>query len=71
MIATMNAKKNPTAPEANLMQDRPSQRMLKTWAKRITRGRATTIPVFIGGQWSLQIPRGHKRLLQLGVNDKK
>ena len=53
-----------------LPQDRPSQRMLKTWAKRIKHGRAATVPVFVGGKWSLQILRGHKRVLQLGLTEK-
>ena len=50
-----------------LPQDRPSRRMLKIWAKRIAGGQASTIPVFVGGAWTLNIPRGHKRVLQLAL----
>lgn len=46
---------------------KPSQRMLRIWARRLARGRARPIPVFVGGAWSLQILRGHKRVLRLPV----
>lgn len=45
--------------------DRPSRRMMKTWARRIAQGAARPVPVFIGGAWSLQIERGEKRALQV------
>ena len=51
-----------------LPQDRPSRRILRTWARRIKNGEANTIPVYVGGSWSLQIMRGHKRALQLGLS---
>ncbi len=41
--------------------------MLRTWAKRIGRGNAVTVPVFTGGEWTLQVLRGHKRVLQVPV----
>lgn len=47
--------------------ERPSQRMLRTWAKRIRKGSAIPIPVYVGGAWSLQVLRGHKRVLQLSL----
>lgn len=50
-----------------LAQDRPSRRMLKIWAKRVAGGQASTIPVFVGGAWTLNIPRGHKRVLRLSA----
>lgn len=70
-LTMMTQKKTlDTMPQGELAQDRPSQRMLKTWAKRIKHGRAATVPVFVGGKWSLQILRGHKRVLQLGLTEK-
>ncbi len=65
----MAQKKKPIRPsvESTLPRERPSARMLRTWAKRITRGNAVTIPVFTGGAWTLQVLRGHKRVLQVPV----
>lgn len=29
------------------------------------------IPVFVGGAWSLQVPRGNKRVLRVNVTKKQ
>ncbi|MBI4348133.1 MAG: hypothetical protein HY553_14930 [Elusimicrobia bacterium] len=48
----------------------PSPSLLKAWGKRMQKGNVRMIPVFVGGAWSLQIPRGNKRLLRLNVSAK-
>jgi hypothetical protein len=34
-------------------------------------GHAVVIPVFVGGGWTLQVPRGNKRVLRVNVPGKK
>lgn len=51
--------------------DRPAPTLLKSWGKRMAKGNAMIIPVFVGGSWTLQIPRGNKRALRLTVAGKK
>jgi hypothetical protein len=34
-------------------------------------GRAVMIPVFVNGNWTLQMPRGNKRVLRVNVPAKK
>lgn len=71
-MTSKTSVETPGSPEAEaLPADRPSNRMLRTWAKRIRNGDAVTIPVFVGGAWSLQILRGHKRILQLSLTRKE
>ena len=53
------------------IQDKPAASLLRSWGKRMSQGEAAVIPVFVGGAWSLQIPRGNKRVLQLAVTRKK
>ena len=53
------------------IQDKPAASLLKSWGKRMSTGEAAVIPVYIGGAWSIQIPRGNKRVLQLAVAQKK
>ncbi|MBI5201312.1 MAG: hypothetical protein HY925_06975 [Elusimicrobia bacterium] len=48
----------------------PSASLLKAWGKRMQKGNVRMIPVFVGGAWSLQVPRGNKRVLRLNVNPK-
>ena len=48
-----------------LQLDSPSQSMRTRWANRMDKGTATAIPVFIGGAWSLNVKRGHKRDMRL------
>lgn len=47
--------------------NRPASTLLKAWGKRMAKGKATVIPVYVGGSWSLQVPRGNKRVLRLNV----
>lgn len=64
-----NTTKAKSAEAANgLIKDRPAASLLKSWGKRMSRGSVSPIPVFIGGSWSLAVPRGNKRILQLPVD---
>ena len=47
--------------------ERPSNRMVRNWAKLISKGRANVIPVFVDGTWTLHVQRGHKRILQFSL----
>ncbi|MBI4424206.1 MAG: hypothetical protein HY554_10790 [Elusimicrobia bacterium] len=49
----------------------PAPSLLRSWGKRIAKGRVPMIPVFVGGSWSVQIPRGNKRVLRLNVTSRK
>lgn len=63
LAAPMDSKTDPTSPAPSL---------LKSWGKRMAKGKVPMIPVFVGGAWSLQVPRGNKRVLRVNVNgDKK
>ena len=48
----------------------PSASLLKAWGKCMQKGNVRMIPVFVGGAWSVQVPRGNKRVLRLSVNPK-
>ena len=52
-------------------QDKPAASLLKSWGKRMSQGVVAPIPVYVGGSWSVQIPRGNKRVLQLAVGSRK
>lgn len=51
-----------------LVKDRPAASLLKSWGKRMSAGTVAPIPIFIGGAWSLAVPRGNKRILQVPVD---
>ena len=51
--------------------EKPAATLVKSWAKKMAQGRATIIPVFVGGVWRLQVPRGNKRVLTVSVDQKK
>ncbi len=51
--------------------EKPAATLVKSWAKKMAQGRATIIPVFVGGVWRLQVPRGNKRVLTVQVDQKK
>lgn len=53
--------------EEELVQEKPARTLLKSWGKRMSRGKAAVIPVYVGGSWTLQIPRGNKRVLTVKV----
>ena len=55
----MDRKTDPTLPAASL---------LRSWGKRLAKGNVPVIPVFVGGSWSLQVPRGNKRVLRVPVS---
>lgn len=51
--------------------DRPAASLLRSWGKRMAKGKVPVIPVYVGGNWILNIPRGNKRVLRLTVPGKK
>jgi len=51
--------------------NRPAATLLRAWGRRMAKGSAVVIPVFVGGSWSLQVPRGNKRVLRLNVPGKR
>lgn len=51
--------------------DRPAASLLRSWGKRMSDGKATMIPIFVGGSWSVAVPRGNKRVLSLNVSASK
>lgn len=51
--------------------DRPAKTLLNSWSRRMAKGSVPMIPVFIGGSWTLQVPRGNKRVLRVNVPGKK
>lgn len=53
-----------------LVREKPSPRMLKTWGRRVAANRAETFPVFVNGNWTLQVFRGKKRMLSLKIGGK-
>lgn len=57
-------------PDDMIHQDKPAKSLLRSWGKRMSQGNAAMIPVFVGGAWTLQIPRGNKRVLQLPISIK-
>ena len=67
-IAEQDARMDENAPKAS---NRPAPTLLRAWGKRMAKGHATVIPVFVGGSWSLQVPRGNKRFLRLNVPSAK
>ena len=44
-----------------------SRRLLKSWGKRLAKGQAPIIPVYIGGEWLISVTRGNKRALRVVV----
>jgi hypothetical protein len=61
----------PPAGAKNSVVDLPAATLLRSWGKRMANGHAVVIPVFVGGSWTLQVPRGNKRVLRLNVPNKK
>jgi len=51
--------------------NRPANTLLRAWGKRMAKGKAVVIPVYVGGTWTLQVPRGNKRVLRVSVPGKK
>lgn len=69
---SQTTKKELPAPEEKaFVSDQPAPTLLKSWGKRMAKGSATMIPVFVGGSWTLQVPRGNKRVLRVNVPKKK
>jgi len=62
-MARNSTPKAKTGQDNEIVQDRPADTLLRSWAKKMSQGRASVIPVFVGGKWSIQIPRGNKRVL--------
>jgi len=55
--------------EDRVVRDKPATSLLKAWGKRMSQGTASIIPVYVGGSWTLQVPRGNKRVLTVPVDD--
>jgi len=53
------------------VSDRPASTLLHNWGKKMADGHAAVIPVFVGGGWTVQVPRGNKRVLRVNVPNKK
>ncbi len=53
-----------------ITREKPSKRMLRTWVKKVAADRAETFPVFINGNWTLQVFRGKKRMISLKLGEK-
>lgn len=64
-----NTKPNPKveADDAEVIREKPADTLLRSWGKKMSLGKAAVIPVFIGGSWTLQIPRGNKRVLTVKI----
>ena len=69
----MAKETNPRTTESRgeALGDKPAKTLIKAWGKKMAQGSAVIIPVFIGGSWTLQVPRGNKRMLQFQVGNKK
>ena len=50
-----------------------SKRLMKTWGKRLAKGQAPVIPVYVNGSWMISVTRGNKRALRVVIpgSDKK
>ena len=44
-----------------------SKRLMKTWGKRLAKGQAPVIPVYVNGAWMISVARGNKRALRVVV----
>ena len=51
-----------------MIRDKPAPSLLKAWGKRMSQGTASVIPVYVGGSWTLQVPRGNKRVLSFPID---
>ncbi|MBI5595675.1 MAG: hypothetical protein HY928_06240 [Elusimicrobia bacterium] len=47
--------------------DAPSAAMRKRWAKKIAEGTARPVMVYVGGQWSMNVQRGTKRVMRVNL----
>lgn len=53
------------------MSEIVAKSLLKAWGKRMAKGQAQVVPIYVGGQWTLSVPRGNKRVLRINVPSKK
>lgn len=44
-----------------------SKRLLKAWGKRLAKGDAPIVPVYVNGAWTINVTRGNKRPLKVVV----
>jgi hypothetical protein len=51
--------------------DRPAATLLRSWGKRMSDGKARVIPIYVGGSWSVAVPRGNKRVLSVNIASAK
>ena len=60
-----------TVEKATKPIDRPAATLLRSWGKRMSDGKARVIPIYVGGSWSVAVPRGNKRVLSVNVQSAK
>ena len=48
-----------------------AQTLLRNWGKRLAKGQAPIIPIYVGGSWTITVARGNKRALRVVVPGKK
>ncbi len=53
-----------------ITREKPSKRMLRTWVKKVADNSAGTFPVYMNGEWTLNVFRGKKRMISLKLGDK-
>lgn len=53
------------------MSEIVAKSLLKAWGKRMAKGQAHVVPIYVGGQWTLSVPRGNKRVLRIQVPTSK
>ena len=71
MTRNQTPRADDVSPDEEMLQDKPAKSLLRSWGKRMSDGSAVVIPVYVGGSWTLQVPRGNKRVLQVPVKSIK
>ncbi|MBI5242150.1 MAG: hypothetical protein HY922_00535 [Elusimicrobia bacterium] len=66
-----NTTVNNPVEKATKPSERPAATLLRSWGKRMSDGKATVIPIYVGGAWTVAVPRGNKRVLSLSVSPGK
>jgi hypothetical protein len=47
--------------------DAASPSMRRRWAKKLADGRAKSVIIYVGGQWSVSVQRGNKRMMRVNL----
>ncbi|MFA5140048.1 MAG: hypothetical protein WC728_12520 [Elusimicrobiota bacterium] len=67
MARNTNANPKASQDDTEVIREKPADTLLRSWGKKMSLGKAAVIPVFVGGSWTLQIPRGNKRVLTVKI----